>query len=180
MLSHMPVNWSAQLTNFVDAYISGESVTVTAVDNTSVTIDFSGKNDAEFICAINGHTHNYRYSQIGTNNFWQIAVPQVCAGRYNEYGTSYPEVGGELDSNGDPVYYYKTAGTEKSTSFVVFVIDRKNKQIQAIHFGAGIDRVIKYGDDVENETPETSTYTNVVPISQCADSTEVYNGGAWL
>jgi hypothetical protein len=144
MLSHMPVNWNEELTGFVDAYISGTSATITAADSERVTVNFSGKNDAEFICAVNGHTHNFRYSQIGSNRFWQIAVPQACAGRYNEYGTSWPEVGGELDVNGEPVYYYKTADSPTSTSFNVFVIDRKNRKIHAICYGAGIDREISY------------------------------------
>lgn len=144
MLSHMPVNWSGQLTSFVDAYISGSSVTITAADDTQVSVDFSGNDRAEFICAINGHTHNFRYSRVGTNQFWQIAVPQVCAGRYNEYGTSWPEVGGELDDSGNPVYYPKIADSAQSTSFCVFVVDRKNRKIHALHYGAGIDRELSY------------------------------------
>lgn len=144
MLSHMPVNWNDKLQPFVDAYISGGSVTVTAADGVAVTVDFTGKDRAEFICAVNGHTHNFRYSQVGTNQFWQIAVPQVCAGRYNEYGTSWPEVGGELGNDGEPVYYKKTADSAESTSFCVFVVDRKNRKIHAVHYGAGIDREIDY------------------------------------
>lgn len=144
MLSHMPANWNDKLQSFVDAYISGGSVTITAADGVAVTVDFTGKDRAEFICAVNGHTHNFRYSQVGTNQFWQIAVPQVCAGRYNEYGTSWPEVGGELGSDGNPVYYKKTADSAESTSFCVFVVDRKNRKIHAVHYGAGIDREISY------------------------------------
>ena len=144
MLSHMPVNWESALTSFVDAYISGTSVRITAADNISVEVDFTGKNQAEFICAVNGHTHNFRYSRVGDNQFWQIAVPQVCAGRYNEYGTGWPEAGGEVDDNGDPVYYKKTANSAEDTSFCMFIVDRKNRKIHAIHYGAGIDREINY------------------------------------
>lgn len=144
MLLHMPVNWSAQLTAFVDAYLAGTSATITAAEATPVTVDFTGKNQAELICTINGHTHNYRASRVGTNSFWQIAVPQVCAGRYNEYGTTWPEVGGELDESGAPIYHYKTPDTAESTSFCVFLIDRKNRKIHAIHYGAGIDRELSY------------------------------------
>lgn len=144
MLSHMPANWSSQLRKFVDAYISGRRTTVKAADSVSVPVDFTGKDRAEFICSINGHTHNYRSSRVGNNRFWQIAVPQVCAGRYNEYGTSWPEVGGELDKNGTPIYHLKTADSAKSTSFCVFVVDREKRKIHALHYGAGIDREFDY------------------------------------
>lgn len=144
MLSHMPMNWSASLTSFVDAYISGSSATVTAADDETVSVDFTDKPRAEFICAINGHTHNFRYSRVGANQFWQIAVPQICAGRYNEYGTTWPEGGGELDASGEPVYYRKKVDSAESTSFCVFVVDRKNRKIHALHYGAGIDREIDY------------------------------------
>ena len=144
MLSHMPVNWSSNLTAFVDAYISGSCATVNAADDVTVTVDFTGKERAEFICAINGHTHNYRSSRVGKNQFWQIAVPQICAGRYNEYGTSWPEGGGELGANGKPVYYFKKANRAQDTSFCVFVVDRENRKIQAVHYGAGIDREFDY------------------------------------
>jgi hypothetical protein len=144
MLSHMPTNWHSQMTKFINAYISGEKTTVTAADNVKVTVNFAGRNQAEFICAINGHTHNFRYSQVGKNRFWQIAVPQICAGRYNEYGTSWPEVGGEVDEQGKPVYYLKTADSARSTSFCVFAVDRENRKIHVLHYGAGVDREISY------------------------------------
>ena len=144
VLSHMPLNWGSTPLNLVDAYISGTSGTIKATEGESVAFDFTTGKRAEVICCINGHTHNFRASQIGANNVWQIAVPQVCAGRYNEYATSWPEVGGELDENGDPVYYRKTANSAESTSFCVFVIDRKNRKVHAIHYGAGIDREISY------------------------------------
>lgn len=144
MLSHMPANWTPQMRNFVDAYISGKKVTVKAADNEKVTVNFAGRNQAEFICAINGHTHNFRASRVGKNKFWQIAVPQVCAGRYNEYGTSWPTEGGELDAQGNPVYHIKIANSARSTSFCVFVVDRENRKIHALHYGAGIDREFDY------------------------------------
>ena len=143
IMSHMPLNWMNTPLNIIDAYISGSSIDFTN-DGTRVVYDFTNTTRAEVLCFVNGHTHNFRMSQIGTNNTWQIAVPQVCAGRYNEYGTSWAEVGGELDDNGDPVYWYKTPDSATSTSFVVFVIDRKNKKISAIHYGAGIDREASY------------------------------------
>ena len=63
---------------------------------------------------------------------------------HNGNRTSWPEVGGELDSDGNPVYYKKTADSAESTSFCVFVVDRKNRKIHAVHYGAGIDREISY------------------------------------
>ena len=144
MLSHMPVNWNNHLKNFVDAYISGTCAAIQAADDASVTVDFTGKERAEFICAINGHTHNYRASRMGKNQFLQISVPQICAGRYNEYGATWPQGGGELDAGGKPVYYLKQQNSAASTSFCVFVVDRDNRKIHALHYGAGIDREFDY------------------------------------
>jgi hypothetical protein len=140
VLSHMPFNWSSTPLNLVDGYISGTKGTT----GNNVSFDFTTGERAEVICLINGHTHNFRASQIGTHNTWQIAIPQMCAGRYNEYGTSWPEVGGEVDENGQPVYYRKEANSAKSTSFCVFVVDRKTRKIRAYHYGAGIDRELNY------------------------------------
>ena len=68
--------------------------------------------------------------------------------RNNEKATStdeaYKQAFGEFDAIGNPVYYPKTQGTAKSTSFCVITIDRKNRKVHAIAYGAGVDRVVNY------------------------------------
>lgn len=145
VLSHEPMNWgTVPAFTILDGYASGGSGTATATEGESVSFDFTSGTRAEIICCINGHTHNFRYGQIGASNLWYIAVPQVCAGRYNEYGIGWPEVGGEMDAEGNPIYYLKKANSAQDTSFCVFLIDRKNRKIHAFHYGAGIDREIDY------------------------------------
>lgn len=145
VLSHEPMNWgTVPAFTILDGYASGSSGTAAATEGETVAFDFTDVPRGEILCCVNGHTHNFRYSQTGENGIWQIAVPQVCAGRYNEYAASWPEVGGEVDENSEPVYYYKTADSAQATSFCVFLIDRKNRKIQAICYGAGIDREISY------------------------------------
>ena len=146
-VSHAPLNWGGDMScvsSLIDGFISGSSGTVSTSRGESVSYDFTNTDQGQFICSINGHTHNFRASRMGENSWWQIAIPQVCVGRYNEYGTSWPDVGGELDSSGNPVYYYKTLNSATSTSFCVTLIDRDSRKIHALHYGAGIDRVLDF------------------------------------
>ncbi len=145
-ISHIPLNWDVylpQVLNVIDGYIDSSSGTVTA-DGETISYDFTNGDKAEVIMFTHGHTHNFRVGYLGTHNILSMAIPQVCPDRYNEYGTTNPTLGGELDENGNPVYYYKTADTAESTSFVVNVIDRVNRKIHSIHYGAGIDREFDY------------------------------------
>lgn len=101
----------------------------------------------KIICAIHGHNHNFIAKQIN-GWLWSICVPNVDTIRNNEAATStdtaWREAYGEFDASGNPVYYPKTQGTAKSTSFCVITIDRKNRKVHAIAYGAGIDREIGY------------------------------------
>lgn len=51
---------------------------------------------------------------------------------------------GEFDEQGNPVYYPKTQGTATSTSFCIVTIDRRNRKIHAVSYGAGHDRTFDY------------------------------------
>ena len=68
--------------------------------------------------------------------------------RENESATSsdgtWKNAFGEFNEKGWPVYYRKTQGTATSTSFCVITIDRKNRKIHAIAYGAGRDREFSY------------------------------------
>ena len=171
-LSHIPMNWTEMnVLPIFEAYASGAKGTAKSTVGESVPYDFTSGKRAEIICYVNGHTHNFRYSQVGTNKIWQIAVPQVCVGRYNEYGTSWPTVGGDLDADGNPVYYYKTPGTAEGTSFVVFVIDRDSRKIHALKYGAGVDRVMVW------EGGSLGSYTVTYDLGESSSSTSVSEVG---
>lgn len=157
VLSHAPLNWSGSSTitaddgtnytigttqalTILDAFASRTSGSVT-VDGLVISFDFSDA-AAEVIACFHGHCHNFRTSTIGSNGFLSITIPQVCFGRYNEY-TNYPDFG-EFDAEGNPVYYYKTIDTSQDTSFNVVVVNRKNRTISCVNYGAGYDRVLAY------------------------------------
>lgn len=153
VLSHMPLNWSSSTKlalSVLDAYIIGLSTTVTADDET-VSIDYSSlTNKAEVIAYFNGHTHNYCCRQTGVANTWGITIPQVCVGRYNHYVDDNPNFA-EFDAEGNPVYYYKTIGTNETTSFSLITIDRINKKITIAKYGAGYNRECLYGQGFDED-----------------------------
>lgn len=126
----------------------------------SVEYDFTSlEKRAEVICSIHGHNHNFMskkisdegYNQITVDNawLWSIGIPNVDTYRDNDCASYddevYANAFGEFDPEGNPVYYPKTQGTAKSTSFCVITIDRKNRKIHAVAYGAGKDREINYG-----------------------------------
>lgn len=116
------------------------------------------------IGAFHGHIHNFKVDTITGTTKKRIAIPNACFGRENEYTTAYNITWGEGTK------YAKTAGTAMDTAFCVITIDRAAKKIYADHYGAGYDREIDYVED------GGVNYTNLVPTSEAADSTEAYNG----
>ena len=161
LLSHHCLSQFMPITAILTAYKDGTSGNTEITTNgvtTAVNYNFNIENRGEIICAIHGHDHNFTYRKISTERWdkvteenawlWSIGVPNVDTTRNNEKATnedeSYRQVFGEIDSNGNPVYYPKTQGTATSTSFCVFTIDRKNRKVYATAYGAGVDRVISY------------------------------------
>jgi len=145
LLSHMPLYWQPHgILELVEGFLDGQKGFVAATEGEQVPFDFTGRDRAELICCINGHTHNFISSRLCGGRLLQISVPQLCDGRYNEYGTSRPADGGELDGEGRPIYHYKEADTARSTSFNVILADRKTRKVHAFCFGAGIDRTFDY------------------------------------
>lgn len=160
-LSHHCLCQFPAVTAILTAYKDGASGSVDITTNsvtTAVNYDFTSENRCEIICAVHGHDHNFTYRKISSENWnkiteenawlWSICVPNVDTTRNNEKATNsdeaYKQAFGEFDSEGNPVYYPKTQGTAKSTSFCVITIDRKNRKIHAIAYGAGCDRELDY------------------------------------
>lgn len=161
VLSHHCISTFQHVTAILTAYKDGASGSVNVTTNgltTAVDYDFTSANRGEIICAIHGHDHNFTYRKISTERWdqvteanawlWSICVPNVDTKRNNEKATNedeaYKQAFGEFDAEGNPVYYHKTQGTSKSTSFCVITIDRKNRLIHATAYGAGCNREISY------------------------------------
>lgn len=144
--SHIPLDMEfhvKKLLDILDAYLDRKKGIID-VDGEDLAYDFS-KGGPEVICCFHGHLHNYWTGNIGSHGLPSIGVPSVCAERYNNYADSEQFSSyGEFDSDGNPVEYIKTMDTAESTSFVVNVIDRVNRKVHAVHFGAGIDREMEY------------------------------------
>lgn len=139
----------------------------------TVSYDFSAEERAEIICNIHGHNHNCGYSKISSSTrtgsalvapwLWRFCIPNICANRYNT-GAELGELYGEYDESGNAITWTKETGTAKATSFCVVSIDRANELIYAHIFGAGVDRVMSYGE------VEPVTYTITRNLTNCTSS----------
>jgi predicted MPP superfamily phosphohydrolase len=145
--SHIPLfdntNASTILGNFVDKTNDYENV------------------KANLICVFHGHIHNFKVTEKqtdGGNTIKYICIPNAVPNRENPYTTKDYQ---ELNENGEPVSYPKTQGTAEETSFNTVIIDKDNKAIHAICYGAGYDRLIEYGIAEEPE----EEIINQIPIS---------------
>ena len=164
LVSHQCLSIYPQVTGLLEAYKNGTSGSFNKTYANNVIVNYSydftsTANRGEIICAIHGHNHNYSARKISSEQWnlvteakawlWSICVPNVDTRRENEAATAsdtaWAEAFGEFDTDGvTPIYYEKTQGTAESTSFCVFTIDRKNRKIHSIHYGAGIDREFDY------------------------------------
>ena len=131
LFSHHCLSIFPQVTAVLTAYKNGTKGTVSVTGNgvtSAVSYDFTEKPRGEIICAIHG--------------------PNLDVCRNNEAATAddadWKRVFGERDESGAPVYYPKTQNTAESTSFCVVSIDRKNRKLHFIAYGAGYDRELCY------------------------------------
>lgn len=181
VLSHYPADYSVAmpLSNLLGAYVQGSSIEIKLEDGTKTTKSFAGKNGARFIAQFHGHVHNFitskltsyinkdgetsKYVTEGISNKnpvqydgWRMCIPNGQYNRENYYTTvgNYPDI-----NFGEAVNYTKAVDTAEDTSFVVNVVNPSEKKIYSFCYGAGIDRVIGYGDTVYYVI--TSNLTNV-------------------
>ena len=141
VMSHVPLdttssNMITRWDGIMDAYQAGSAYSKTVSGAGTVSYDFTGKNAAKIIAHIAGHAHKYFTSAMintGTSTAYpvmRVLIPNVLAGR--DYASD------------DDITYTKTPGTKDSTSFCVNVLDRVEKVIHSVHYGAGFDRVCHY------------------------------------
>lgn len=152
VLGHTPLNWPAagytdqaggtwSLTvqpalALLDAYVSGGAGSVT-MEGSVIPYDFAGKNDAQLLAYIHGHTHNLNTGTMGANNILRIAMPNACPGRNNEYAGASSEAYSQF---GDTATYNKTAGTAQDTACSLLTVDPAAGKLYCTNYGAGTDR----------------------------------------
>lgn len=180
ILSHMPLDFGWLLEpmgRILDGYLCGEAGTISHEDAV-IEFDFTGKNSAEIIANIHGYTrclladNLYLVSPGGA--MYRSDVVRVCIPNLGEEGTNLFGTNDGPDSNGiefgEAETYEKVPGTEKAIAFNVVTVDRAEKVIHCVNYGAGYDREIPYGG-VLSELPVSGTpaptgaYTNQVPLS---------------
>lgn len=174
-------------------YVLGDFKDRVAGRRHSLSYDFTNAK-SELIGCFHGHIHNLKVTDIktaGGNVIKAICVPNVYPLRQNPYwdSTTYGQTWGEFDKDsGEPVFYDKIADTAEDTSFNAVVIDRENKKIHAICYGAGYDRAIDYSGEgneepeipVEPGTPASYAITN--NLTNCTTSnsaTSVQEGSSY-
>lgn len=181
ILSHMPLDFGGLLDSagrILDAYLSGTAVSLIQ-EETTVEYDFTGKNAAEIIANIHGHSRCLRYDSLYVANekqgMYRSPIVRICIPNAGSTGTNHLGRNEGTDSNGieygEAETYEKIPETEDATAFNVITVDRAAKIIHCVNFGAGYDREIPYADGLLSEIPASGTpapageYTNQVPIS---------------
>lgn len=149
VLCHYPADYGATmpLSNLLEAYVNGESISITDENGNTQSYNFSGKNGARFICQMHGHIHNFLTLKLHSNRTGslkeyeahRLCVSNVQYNRENDYGVFNGIVLGEDKE------YPKTPDSAEDTSFVINVINRSEDKIYSFHYGAGYDRVIGIG-----------------------------------
>jgi hypothetical protein len=167
ILSHHPLDWWSD--SYVFAYVLDAYKNGTSWSNGTISVDYTGKNEAVLIGNIHGHIHNFKtdYLHLGNVNsgnkstVLRMSTPNACYGRENQYDTS--SVG--LSTWEEDVTYSKTKDSADDTAFVVYCIDLDSYEINAICYGAGYDRSVKYGEVKIVNLIDTVGYSNDVRLS---------------
>lgn len=168
ILSHHPLDWGEvkEAANCLAAYLEGAAYSVTH-NGVAVSYDFTGKNTAKVIAQFHGHVHGFRVDYINdmrsgspvSTTVKRIAIPNACFDRNNEYGRN-----DHVENNGiefgEETTYRKTANTAKNTAFCVVSVDLDQEIIYADCYGAGYDRIVKYGDGVVVTYSVTNNLSN--------------------
>jgi hypothetical protein len=163
----------------LNAYINGTNGSITA-DGATVSFNFSGKNGANILGTVHGHTHNLINGKVGDNEIIRLGTPNGCYGRNNEYGSS--AYGEDFRTKyGETTTYSKIANTAKDTAFVINVWDLEHKCVNSICYGAGYDRTLSWAgikyysikntlinvttDNVAISVAEGSSYTATLSVA---------------
>lgn len=166
ILSHHPLDYYEKagdgvyrFAHIIDAYTKGESWS-----GGGLSCNYENKNTSKIICNVHGHLHNFLVDKIYIGNpdvttdkcdVYRVCLPESCFNRPQSYTGVW-----QTENT-----YTKTANTAQDTAFNILCIDLKNHTINAINYGAGIDRTISY-----------VTIDNMITKSIGSDGS-LYNGG---
>ena len=144
---------SVLMRGVLNAFMTGGKYTGTTSDDftfpLSADVDFTEQGAVDFICSINGHVHADTELNIGytIDNFTGYDEPYIDRPCIQVSASS----GGvpQKDYSGSALKdFFKVPDREEGTitydAFDIFSIDRANRKIKTIRFGAGEDRVIDY------------------------------------
>lgn len=163
LLSHIPLDW---------------------IQSTSTLYQLVVEFEDKILCNIHGHLHNFLTGTLQGTAIARVAIPNMCFGRNNEYGSNGTLEGSDGTKEfGQEATFPKTAGTAEDTAFCVLTIDLAAKKLYADHYGAGYDRVVdlaagESGSDNEggDEGGEAGSYTNQISVStDTFGGTAIYN-----
>ena len=179
ILSHHPVDFTVTDGNYRFGHIINAYMTGSRWTDGVITCDFTGNNDAALIGNIHGHLHNLLVDKIyldAPGSSAQTSVNRMCtpASRVdyvNHYAPPWQEA----------KWYEKTPYTAEDTSFCVYCIDLNAKQVNAICYGAGYDRVMAWtgGSSTEGEdNPSSPVVENWLPYATDTDGS-IYNAKGW-
>ena len=149
LLSHHPLDMKGRFAiaqQLLEAYVNGTSINILNSLDERLIYDFTGKNAAVILGHFHGHLHNYRVRFITSKNIPAVTIPN--AGYYdNNFYADSSYTNAENDAYGEEKTYNKTINSALDTAFCVIVLDKSTGSINAIHYGAGIDRSIT-GTDI--------------------------------
>ncbi len=159
VLSHHPLDWYCIDSTYRFAYYLNGYKNGASGKAGGIAYDFTGKNSATLIGNIHGHIHNLLTDYINIGNIntsnptavMRMCTPEACINRANQY-----------DGWKEDTAYNKTINTAQDTSFVVYCVDLDTYTINAICYGAGYDRSVKYGTgEIITTYKVTNNLTNV-------------------
>lgn len=129
----------------IKAFMDGDSASGSAsldygdyVNTLNYNVDYTSQGPMEYICHVNGHTHNDDINLIGNTNRYDIDI--AC-----ENGTAYYfPPGTEVKDNTTRVPYSRTPGTIEEHLMDTLCLDKANRKIYMKRLGIGADREISY------------------------------------
>ena len=119
---------------FMDGSTASGSASTTYTDYTNTltyNVDYTTQGAVEFICHVNGHTHDDTASLIGNTGRYDIDI--AC-----DNGTAYYYSGSTRTA------YTRTAGTIEEHLMDTLCLDKENRKIYMKRLGVGSDREFSY------------------------------------
>jgi hypothetical protein len=161
LLGHHPLNMIGKYNMAIDvleAYNKGISISKADQSGDTVEYNFASKNSAKILGQFHGHLHSYKVGFITEDKIPVVSIPNASYYNNNFYSADiYTQQ--ENQTYSDEVTYNKRVNTAADTAFCVVVIDKTTGKIDAVHYGAGVDRVIE-GDNVTVDSSSSSGGSN--------------------